>query len=69
MTTREHIRKHKEWHKSLNELVDDFIDHVTDWILPSQISLIEFLEWSYSQTIKSDRKEKKNGNKLKAFRN
>ena len=47
MTREEHIRRHQELHKSLDELVADFITHTTG--LPSQTSLLDFMQWSCTQ--------------------
>lgn len=44
-----HKKIHKELHKSLDQLLADFIYHTEK--LPSKTNLIEFLEWSYEQTI------------------
>ena len=49
MTKKKHIKRHKELHKSLDELLADYIIHNEK--RPSETSLIEFLEWSYKQTI------------------
>lgn len=49
MTKDEHKNRHKELHKSLDELLADFISHTKN--LPSKTNLIEFLEWSHTQTI------------------
>jgi len=55
MTPEEHIEIHKELHRKLDELLADFISHTEK--LPSKTTLMEFLDWSYSQTIKPDEKE------------
>lgn len=44
-----HIARHKELHKSLDELLADFLGHTGK--LPSSASLKEFMAWSYEQTI------------------
>ena len=48
MTKEEHIRKHEALHKSLDELVADFIGHTKN--LPSETTLMEFMQWSHEQT-------------------
>lgn len=45
----EHLRRHKALHEDLNELVADFITHTGR--LPSYTFLVDFMKWSYSQTI------------------
>lgn len=45
----EHKERHELLHNHLDELIADFIKHTSK--LPSKTSLIEFLEWSYEQTI------------------
>lgn len=49
MTRTEHIERHKALHKSLDELLADYIGHTGR--MPSSATLMEFLTWSYSQTI------------------
>ena len=49
MTKEEHIKKHKKLHKSLDELLANFIYHTGK--LPSNTNLMVFLKWSYKQTI------------------
>jgi len=49
MTKEEHIETHKKLHKSLDELVADFISHTEK--IPSKTTILELLEWSYKQTI------------------
>lgn len=48
MTNEEHIKRHKELHKSLDELVADYIDH-TDSTL-SETNLMDFVQWSARET-------------------
>ncbi len=50
MKVREHIQRHKELHKSLDELIADFISHTGR--LPSKTPLTELMKWSHHQTIK-----------------
>jgi hypothetical protein len=47
-TTNEHKARHVELHKSLDELLADFIGHTGG--LPSQTTVMELIEWSYQQT-------------------
>lgn len=47
MTRAEHIARHRELHKTLDELVADFITHTEH--RPSQVTLLEFMQWSYEQ--------------------
>ena len=55
MNTKKHIKRHKELHQALDELLADFINHTEK--LPSRTTLVEFMEWSHSQTINPDNKE------------
>lgn len=48
MNHEEHIVRHKELHKKLDELVADFIDHTGK--LPSDTNLMELMTWSCEQT-------------------
>ena len=43
----DHIKRHKELHVALDELVADFINHTGK--LPSKITLMELMEWSADQ--------------------
>lgn len=52
MTEGEHIERHKLLHKYFDELLGDFIQKTEKSL--SQTNLIEFMEWSYQQTIKPD---------------
>lgn len=55
-----HIQRHKELHAMLDELVADFISD-KKIILLNDISVMELMEWSYSQTIQPDSiQEKRN---------
>lgn len=49
MNQKEHKQRHVQLHKKFDELLADFIGHTGR--LPSQTSLIDFLNWSYQQTI------------------
>uniref|UniRef100_A0A6M3LDQ7 Uncharacterized protein n=1 Tax=viral metagenome TaxID=1070528 RepID=A0A6M3LDQ7_9ZZZZ len=53
MNKKEHIKRHKELHKSLDELIADFITHTDK--LPSSSSVMELMEWSYKQTKNPDK--------------
>jgi hypothetical protein len=44
----DHIERHKRLHKAFDELLADFIAHTEK--LPSKVSVVELLEWSYAQT-------------------
>ena len=48
MTKEEHIKRHVELHKSFDELLADFISHTKFGL---KTTLMEFIDWSYSQTI------------------
>ena len=48
MKTKEHKLIHISLHKNLDQLIADFIFH-TEKLL-SETSVMEFLEWSYTQT-------------------
>lgn len=47
MSTEVHAQRHKELHKSLDELLADFITHTGK--LPSNVTVMEFLTWSHEQ--------------------
>lgn len=49
MDREEHIQKHKDLHRSLDELLADFITHTGE--LPSKSSIFELVEWSFEQSI------------------
>lgn len=52
MEYKEHKARHKELHKVLDELVADFITHNKNGeYLPSKVSIMKLMEWSYSQTL------------------
>lgn len=53
----EHRDIHEELHKKLDELISDFI-LITEK-LPSQVTLLEFMEWSFMQTITPPQKRNK----------
>ena len=48
MNKKEHLKKHIELHKALDELMADFIYHTQK--LPSETTVTELMEWSYEQT-------------------
>ena len=48
MTREEHSQRHIELHRSLDELVADWIDHTKS--LPSKNTVFELLQWSKGQT-------------------
>jgi len=48
VTRKEHIQRHKDLHKSLDELVADLIRHTEK--LPSKTTIHELMQWSNSQT-------------------
>jgi len=47
MTKEKHIERHIFLHKSLDELVADFINHTKN--LPSETTIMELLKWSSDQ--------------------
>ena len=49
MPSEEHKIRHIELHKSLDELLADYINITGN--LPSKTMLSDFLKWSYMQTI------------------
>ena len=55
MTPEEHIERHKKLCKYLDELLADFIWHTKKSL--NNTTIMEFLDWSHSQTIKPDEKE------------
>ena len=48
MTTDKHKKIHIQLHKSLDELLADFLAQTEK--LPSQTTIMELIEWSYRQT-------------------
>jgi len=48
MEEEEHIKRHQELHKSLDELVADMIDQTTR--TPSNTTVMELIKWSFEQT-------------------
>lgn len=51
----EHIERHKELHKMLDELCADFIRHTNR--MPSSTTIMELMEWSYKQTTEPEGSE------------
>lgn len=49
MTKEEHLKRHEELHKSLDELVADWIRHTNEFLCVSTV--FELMEWSHSQTL------------------
>lgn len=49
ITSPEHKARHVELHKSLDELLADFIRH-NPGKYPSETTILEFLRWSNEQT-------------------
>jgi len=64
MTKEQHIRRHQDLHRSLDELLADFITHTEK--LPSKTYITELLRWSHQQTIAPAEKEGENGGPEKA---
>lgn len=48
MTEEEHKARHVALHRSLDELVADWIFHTGSF--PSHASVVDLINWSYSQT-------------------
>ena len=53
MTREEHMKRHEELHKSLDELVADYVSHTYNfsgkWKSLSDTSIMELMTWSASQ--------------------
>lgn len=49
MTKEEHIARHIDLHRKLDELIADWIGHTQN--LPSKSTVMELMAWSHSQTI------------------
>ena len=49
MTHQEHIERHKELHKKIDELVADYISNQEKGL--EETSVMELIEWSYQQTL------------------
>ncbi len=57
MTKEEHIARHKELHRELDELIADMIGHTKE--TPSKTSVMRLMQWSYLQTKDPTEKEVK----------
>jgi hypothetical protein len=44
----DHIKRHKELHRALDELMADMITHT--WMLPSRTTVMELARWASEQT-------------------
>jgi len=47
MTKKEHIKRHKELHKALDELFADFITYTKG---RTESTILELIKWSHKQT-------------------
>ncbi len=56
MTQEEHKERHLNLHKSLDELIADFIVHNTDK-RPSSTTVMELMAWSHQQTTNPTQRE------------
>lgn len=56
MTLQEHKERHVELHKKFDELLADFIGSTTK--TPTGTTVMEFVKWSYKQTIEPDHEER-----------
>ena len=50
MTRSQHLKRHRELHGALDELLADFLTHHRCRLI-SSVSLMEFLKWSASQLV------------------
>jgi len=52
MTQKKHIKRHKELHKALDELVADWIRHqeYPKSVSLTKLSVMDLMLWSYQQT-------------------
>jgi hypothetical protein len=50
MTHDEHRERHKELHRSFDELMADFLTH-NSGRFPTEVTLMELARWSHEQTI------------------
>lgn len=61
LTKEEHINIHRKLHRALDQLAADWIANGElnngEMRLPSRITLMEFMEWSYQQTIDPEMRE------------
>lgn len=49
MTREQHIERHKQLHRSLDELVADYLEHHSE-AMPSTTILMDLMKWSHEQT-------------------
>jgi hypothetical protein len=59
MNDKEHKERHELLHRMLDELLADFLAQTGK--LPSQVSVVELMEWSYQQTLQPTPLEKELG--------
>jgi hypothetical protein len=52
VTRDEHHKRHLQLHAYLEELVADFVAHTRR--LPSETTILQLAEWSYTQTVSPD---------------
>lgn len=61
MTREEHKRLHAEMHRSLEELLNDFLHHHRGRLfnrpLPPVLTVSELMAWSYQQTLEPQEDE------------
>jgi len=50
MTREEHIARHVELHKALDELVADWISN-NQGVLPSKATVLDLMQWAQEQAI------------------
>lgn len=52
MTREEHIERHKQLHRALDELLGDWITNSgLERPYPSECTIMQLMEWSYQQTL------------------
>jgi hypothetical protein len=49
MTHQEHIERHKQLHRNLDELMADYIEHSEKGL--DETSVMQLMKWSYQQTL------------------
>jgi hypothetical protein len=62
MAKDEHRKRHEELHRALDELVGDWVGSsppslIFEPRLPSECTLLEFMEWSAKQAVEPDHME------------
>jgi len=57
MEKEEHIKRHKELHKCLDELLANFITNTKHF--PSKTPILKLTEWSHQQTILPDEERRR----------